>query len=55
MDYVDHNVPMLARMFEKRLRGYRTMGYSTSNYAPPKPVEDNYVIEYDEEVLREID
>ena len=28
-DYVDRNVPMLARMFDKRLRGYRAMGYST--------------------------
>jgi len=28
-DYVDRNIPMLARMFEKRLRGYRAMGYST--------------------------
>lgn len=27
-DYVDRNVPMLARMFEKRLRGYRAIGYS---------------------------
>ena len=26
-DYVDPSVPMLARMFEKRLRGYRAMGY----------------------------
>lgn len=26
-DYVDAEVPMLARMFEKRVRGYRTMGY----------------------------
>jgi len=26
-DYVDRNVPMLARMFDKRLRGYRAMGY----------------------------
>jgi superfamily II DNA or RNA helicase len=26
-DYVDGRVPMLARMFEKRLRAYRTMGY----------------------------
>jgi superfamily II DNA or RNA helicase len=26
-DYVDRNVPMLARMFEKRLRAYRAMGY----------------------------
>jgi superfamily II DNA or RNA helicase len=26
-DYVDRAVPVLARMFEKRLRGYRAMGY----------------------------
>lgn len=26
-DYVDQNVPMLMRMYEKRLRGYRAMGY----------------------------
>ena len=28
-DYVDRGVPMLARMFERRLRGYRAIGYST--------------------------
>ena len=28
-DYVDQGVPMLARMFERRLRGYRAIGYST--------------------------
>jgi len=27
-DYVDRDVPMLARMFEKRMRGYRAIGYS---------------------------
>ena len=27
-DYVDREVPMLARMFEKRLRGYRAIGYA---------------------------
>ena len=27
-DYVDRDVPMLARMFEKRLRGYRAIGYA---------------------------
>lgn len=26
-DYVDRDVPMLARMFEKRMRGYRSIGY----------------------------
>jgi superfamily II DNA or RNA helicase len=29
MDYVDRDVPMLAKMLEKRMRGYRAMGYST--------------------------
>ena len=27
-DYADLEVPMLARMHEKRLRGYRAIGYS---------------------------
>lgn len=26
-DYVDHNVPVLKKMYEKRLTGYRNMGY----------------------------
>ena len=26
-DYVDAQVPMLARMYEKRLSGYRAIGY----------------------------
>ena len=26
-DYVDRNVPVLSRMFEKRVRGYRAIGY----------------------------
>jgi len=30
VDYVANHVPMLARMFEKRLRGYRAMGYRTN-------------------------
>jgi superfamily II DNA or RNA helicase len=27
-DYVDSDVPMLLRMFERRLRGYRAIGYA---------------------------
>jgi superfamily II DNA or RNA helicase len=27
-DYVDSSISMLARMFEKRLRGYKALGYS---------------------------
>lgn len=30
-DYVDRGVPMLARMFEKRLRGYRSIGYEQTD------------------------
>jgi len=55
VDYVDHNVPMLARMFQKRLRGYRAMGYELAD--PPvvtAPVRER-VIEYDEETLRTLD
>jgi superfamily II DNA or RNA helicase len=55
MDYVDRNVPMLARMFEKRMRGYRAMGYSLADHASPEHVEDDYVIEYDQGVLRELE
>lgn len=29
-DYVDAEVPALQRMFSKRLRGYRAMGYVTT-------------------------
>ena len=32
-DYVDRDVPMLARMFEKRMRGYRAIGYSAGKIA----------------------
>jgi superfamily II DNA or RNA helicase len=33
-DYVDRAMPMLARMFEKRLRGYRAIGYEQASLAP---------------------
>jgi superfamily II DNA or RNA helicase len=26
-DYIDSNVPVLMRMYQKRLKGYRAMGY----------------------------
>ena len=39
-DYVDREVPMLLRMFEKRLRGYRAIGYARGEaplgYAEPR-------------------
>ncbi len=52
-DYVDREVPMLLRMFEKRLRGYRGIGYARGE-APLGYVErgDEIVVEFDEDVLR---
>ncbi len=31
-DYADKNVPMLAKMFERRLRGYKAIGYECENF-----------------------
>lgn len=52
-DYVDREVPMLLRMFERRLRGYRGIGYARGE-APLGYAErgDEIVVEYDEDVLR---
>ena len=54
-DYVDREVPMLLRMFEKRLRGYRAIGYARGEaplgYAEPK---EDLMVDYDD-VLRVLD
>lgn len=54
-DYVDREVPMLLRMFEKRLRGYRAIGYARGEvplgYAEPG---DAVIVEHDEDVLRSL-
>ncbi len=54
-DYVDREVPMLLRMFEKRLRGYRAIGYARGEaplgYAEPG---DAVIVEYDQDVLRSL-
>jgi superfamily II DNA or RNA helicase len=54
-DYVDREIPMLLRMFEKRLRGYRGIGYARGE-APLGLAEpgDEIVVEYDEDVLRSL-
>jgi len=55
-DYVDQEVPMLLRMFEKRLRGYRSIGYARGQ-APlgyEEPIDD-YAIEYDDGALAHFD
>jgi superfamily II DNA or RNA helicase len=52
-DYVDREVPMLMRMFEKRLATYRAIGYARGE-APlgfAEPLEER-TIEYDQEALR---
>jgi len=54
-DYVDREVPMLARMFEKRLHGYRAMGYELGTAVQSDRARGESVIEYDEEVLRALD
>ena len=43
---------MLARMFDKRMRGYRAMGYTVGDDEVPYNESDDYVIEYDEEAMR---
>ena len=52
-DYVDREVPMLLRMFEKRLATYRAIGYARGE-APLGFTEppDELSIEYDKEALR---
>jgi superfamily II DNA or RNA helicase len=48
-DYVDREVPMLLRMFENRLRGYRAIGYAKDEaplgYVAPS---DEMILEYDD-------
>jgi hypothetical protein len=50
---VDREVPMLTRMFEKRLRAYRVIGYVRGE-APLGYAEviDEPTVEYDQEALR---
>ncbi len=54
-DYVDREVPVLWRMFQKRLRGYRGLGYARGE-APLGLGEsaDGLVVEYDEGMLRSL-
>jgi superfamily II DNA or RNA helicase len=52
-DYVDRQIPMMLRMFEKRLATYRAIGYARGE-APlglAEPAEER-TVEYDQEALR---
>lgn len=55
-DYVDREVAMLLRMFEKRLRGYRAIGYARGEaplgYGEPG---DEAVVEHEEDASRSIE
>ncbi|MCX6096615.1 MAG: DEAD/DEAH box helicase family protein [Candidatus Bipolaricaulota bacterium] len=51
-DYVDRGVPMLVRMFEKRLRGYRAIGYACSEAAVKRHHVESKVVERDADAPR---
>lgn len=54
-DYVDGEVPLLVRMFERRRRGYRSIGYERGE--PPAGYQgpaDEPVIEWDSGVLQSL-
>jgi superfamily II DNA or RNA helicase len=51
-DYVDREVPVLLRMFEKRLRTYRAIGYVCGEVSPGTAEIRERTVEYDEEALR---
>src|SRR3989442_10209583 len=44
-EYVDRSVPLLARMFEKRLRGYRAIGYARGSASLIREKEDDEALE----------
>ena len=53
-DYVDSAVPTLMKMCEKRLRGYRAIGYTREKTSLGlQGVKDEAVMEYDEDVRRD--
>jgi superfamily II DNA or RNA helicase len=41
VDYVDRQVPALARMFERRMRGYREIGYRIAASPRAKPIGES--------------
>lgn len=46
-DYADTSVPVLARMFGKRLRGYRALGYERDDHQPTRTVPRELSIDYE--------
>jgi superfamily II DNA or RNA helicase len=54
-DYVDAAVPVLRRMFEKRLRTYRAIGYARGEAPLGLAEARDLTVEYDEAALRRLD
>jgi len=52
-DYVDREIPMLGRMFEKRLRGYRAIGYARGVAPVTREQVDDEALEFDESAAAE--
>ncbi|MFL6260132.1 MAG: TOTE conflict system archaeo-eukaryotic primase domain-containing protein [Thermoanaerobaculia bacterium] len=51
-DYVDREVPVLARMFERRLRTYQAIGYGRGEAVNRTEGIRERTVEYDEEAVR---
>jgi superfamily II DNA or RNA helicase len=47
-DYVDVNVPVLAKMFAKRVRGYQALGFERSAQQEARAPVRELTIEYSE-------
>jgi superfamily II DNA or RNA helicase len=55
-DYVDREVPVLLRMFGKRLRAYRALGYARGEATIDEAIPlHELTIEYDEETIEGLD
>jgi superfamily II DNA or RNA helicase len=57
-DYVDREVPMLVRMFKRRMRGYRAIGYTEAELPPGcGDVDDDFVFgrHYEEDFTESAD
>jgi superfamily II DNA or RNA helicase len=53
-DYADFKVPMLERMFQKRMKGYAAMGYEVADSDEASADQPNELtLEYDQEALRD--
>jgi superfamily II DNA or RNA helicase len=52
-DYVDSAIPMMMKMFEKRLRGYRAIGYAREEEPLGlRELKNEAVIEFEDDALR---